>query len=68
MIGSMTNTRELETIANTFCVTPVCSTVRTTLRAGHTEIYGFITAKTSQKLVSREADDVVRVDVEFKTC
>ena len=26
-----------------------------------------ITAKTRQKVASREADDVVRVDVEFKT-
>ena len=34
---------------------------------GHTAIYGLITAKTRQKVFSREADDVVRVDVEFKT-
>ena len=38
------------------------------LRTGHTALYGFITAKAHQKVVSREADDVVRVDVEFKTC
>ena len=37
------------------------------LRPGHTELYSLITAKTRQKVVSREADDVVRVDVEFKT-
>ena len=37
------------------------------LRPGHTALYGLITAKTRQKVVSREADDVVRVDVEFKT-
>ena len=30
-------------------------------------LYGLITAKTRQKVFSREADDVVRVDVEFKT-
>ena len=36
-------------------------------RPGHTALYGLITAKTRQKVVSREADDVVRVDVEFKT-
>ena len=30
-------------------------------------LYGLITAKTGQKVVSREADDAVRVDVEFKT-
>ena len=41
------------------------STLR--LRPGHTALYGLITAKTRQKAVSREADDVVRVDVEFKT-
>ena len=29
--------------------------------------YGLITAKTRPKVVSREADDVVRVDVELKT-
>ena len=38
-----------------------------TLRPGHTALYGLITAKTRQKVVSREADDFVRVDVEFKT-
>ena len=38
-----------------------------TLRPGHTALYGLITAKTRQKVISREADDVVRVDVEFKT-
>ena len=37
------------------------------LRPGHTALYGLITAKTRQKVVSREADDVVRVYVEFKT-
>ena len=37
------------------------------LRPGHTALYGLITTKTRQKVVSREADDVVRVDVEFKT-
>ena len=37
------------------------------LRPGHTALYGLITAKNRQKVVSREADDVVRVDVEFKT-
>ena len=37
------------------------------LRSGHTALYGLITAKTRQKVVSHEADDVVRVDVEFKT-
>ena len=36
-------------------------------RPGHTALYGLITAKTRQKVVSRETDDVVRVDVEFKT-
>ena len=36
-------------------------------RPGHTALYGLITAKTRQKVVPREADDVVRVDVEFKT-
>ena len=30
-------------------------------------LYGLITAKTRQNVVSRKADDVVRVDVEFKT-
>ena len=29
--------------------------------------YGLITAKTRQKVISREAGDAVRVDVEFKT-
>ena len=38
-----------------------------TLRPGHTAIYGLITAKNRQKVVSREADNVVRLDVEFKT-
>ena len=38
-----------------------------TKRPGHTALYGLITGKTRQKVVSREADDVVRVDVEFKT-
>ena len=37
------------------------------LRPDHTAPYGLITTKTRQKVVSREADDVVRVDVEFKT-
>ena len=36
------------------------------LRPGHTALYGLITAKTRQKVVSREADDDVRVDVEFR--
>ena len=30
-------------------------------------LYGFITSRTRQKVVSCEADDVVHVDVEFKT-
>ena len=29
-------------------------------------LYGLITAETHKKVVSREADDVVDVDVEFK--
>ena len=37
------------------------------LSHGHTALYGLITAKTRPNVVSREADDVVRVDVEFKT-
>ena len=37
------------------------------LRPGHTVLYGLIMAKTRQKVVSCEADDVVCVDVEFKT-
>ena len=36
-------------------------------KPGHTALYGLITAKTRQKMVSREADDVVSVDVEFRT-
>ena len=36
------------------------------LRPGHTALYGLITAKTRQKVISCEADDVVRIDVEFK--
>ena len=36
-------------------------------RPGHTAFYGLIMAKTRQKVISREAEDVVRVDVEFKT-
>ena len=32
-----------------------------------TALYGLITVKNRQKVVSREADDVVRVDVEFNT-
>ena len=35
-------------------------------RAGHTALYSLITAKTSRKVICREADDVVHVDVEFK--
>ncbi len=35
-------------------------------RPGHTARYGLMTPKPRQKVVSREADDVVRVDVEFK--
>ena len=34
---------------------------------GHTALYGKITGKPRYKVVSREADDVVRVAVEFKT-
>ena len=41
--------------------------VITGLRPGHTALYGLMTAKTHQKVVSREADDVVRVNVKFKT-
>ena len=37
------------------------------LRPGHTAPYGLITAETRQKVVSCDADDIVRVDVEFKT-
>ena len=37
------------------------------LRPGHTALYGLITAKTRQKVIFREADDVVRVGVEFGT-
>ena len=37
------------------------------LRPGHTALYGLSTVKPRQKVISREADDVVRVDVEFKT-
>ena len=37
------------------------------LTPGHTALYGLITAKPRQKFVSREADDIVRIDVEFKT-
>ena len=37
------------------------------LRPGHTALYGSITAKTRQKVISGEAEDAVRVDVEFKT-
>ncbi len=32
-----------------------------------TALYGLITAKTRQTVVSLEADDVFRVDIEFKT-
>ena len=46
-------------------VNRICQTAH--LRPGHTALYGLITAKTRQKVVSREADDVVRVDVEFMT-
>ena len=38
----------------------------TVLRPGHIPLYSLITAKTRQKVVSHEADNVVRVDVEFK--
>ena len=41
--------------------------IRRVLRPGHIALYGLITAKTRQKVISREADDIVRVDVEFKT-
>ena len=34
---------------------------------GHTALHGLITAKMCPKVVSCEADGVVRVDVEFKT-
>ena len=37
------------------------------LRPGHTALYGLITAKTCEKVISCEAYHVVRVDVEFKT-
>ena len=37
------------------------------LRPGHSALYGLITPKTHQTMVSREVDDVVRVGVEFKT-
>ena len=37
------------------------------VKAHHTAPYGLITTKTRQNVVPREADDVVRVDVEFKT-
>ena len=40
---------------------------RSDLRLGHTVLYCLITAKTHQKVVSREADNVVNIDVEFKT-
>ena len=43
------------------------SNIRRTLRPGHTGLYGLITAETRQKVISREADDVIRIDVEFKT-
>ena len=36
------------------------------LRPGHTALCGLITDKTHQTVVSRKADDVVRVDVGFK--
>ena len=44
----------------------ICA-VSDVLSHGYTALYGLITAITRQKLVSREADDVVRVDAEFKT-
>ena len=44
----------------------VCGNFLLILRPGHTALYGLIMAKTHQKVVSREADNVVRVDVEFK--
>ena len=37
------------------------------LKPGYIALYGLITAKTCQKVVSRKADDVLRVDVELKT-
>ena len=43
------------------------SAMFSTLRGGHTALCGLITAKTRPKVVSREADDVVRIGVEFKT-
>jgi len=36
------------------------------LRPGHTEIYGLITAIPRPKVVSREADVVVRVEAELR--
>ena len=37
------------------------------LKPDHTALYGLITAKTRQKVISRDADNVVCVDVEFNT-
>ena len=39
--------------------------VQTSLSPGHTALYGLITAKTLQKVILREAENVVRVDVDF---
>ena len=43
------------------------SDVSSVYRPGHTALYGLIMAKPHQIVVSREADGVVHVDVEFKT-
>ena len=50
-------------------MTPKCKRSHTdvNLRPGHTGLYGWITAKTRLKVVSREADEVIRAHVEFKT-
>ena len=49
------------------CKFPLNIIFLTYLRPGHTALYGLITAKTRQKVLSREADVGVLVDVEFKT-
>ena len=38
------------------------------LSPGQTALYGLITAKTRQKVVSRETADVVRVEDELQSC
>ena len=62
----MCNTRETHVIIR---VPAVIKTWGDTVKArSHSALRkGLIMAKTRQKVVSREADDVVRVDVEFKT-